>query len=637
MNPTQSLPSRVNEGISKARNVTLNLLFLVFVLVVLALLVTSCQSVQVPSDAALVVNPRGVVVEKLSLGDPISEALSGESRIEAELTHLLGAIQAAADDENIKAMVLDLDELAWAAPAHAFRLGQAIERFKSKNKKVIAYSYFYNQSAYQIASHADELYMHPLGQVGLYGYGNYSFYFNELLEKINVKVHVFRVGEFKSAVEPYTRNDMSPEARMANSALYENLWQTTVETIGANRALEHEDVRRYANAFDTALEQTGGDLARTALEYHLVDELLTDDQARVRIGETVGFNQDRDINGIDYLSYLEATGYQPASGHSDSPTSGDDADMDGHSGKVAVIVAQGIITNAKHNNGVIGANPTIALIRQVRRDPEIKALVMRVDSPGGSQFASELIRQELELVQLAGKPVITSFGASATSGGYWIAATSDHIVAEPSTITGSIGIFALTTSFEQSLAKIGVQTDGVGTTDFAQGFSPFTGMSEKLSNVLQSQVEHGYQQFIELVARGRNLEVDTVAEIAQGRVWVGEVAHELGLVDSLGGLETAIEEAAENAQLTSWEVAYLSQPVDARQLLLQQLLTAREGGLVEFSLPGTTSLLNRALGELTAITGLLDHLDDPYMTYVLCETCQWQRHVATASASPLIR
>ena len=308
----------MNQGLSAARTVTFNLLFLLIILAVLAASVSSCQSVRVPENSALLINPKGVLVEKLSIGDPLSEALSGQGRSEAELAHLLSAIQLAANDNNIKALVLDFDELAWAAPAHAHRLGQAIELFKLQDKKVIAYSYFYNQAAYQIASHADELYMHPLGQVGLYGYGNYSFYFKELLDKINVNVHVFRVGEFKSAVEPYTRNDMSPEARMANAALYENLWQNTVETIATNRALVQEEISTYANTFDAALRNTGGDLARTALEYHLVDELLTDDQARVRIGDTVGLTSDGDINGIDYLSYLEATGYPAPTGTQES-------------------------------------------------------------------------------------------------------------------------------------------------------------------------------------------------------------------------------------------------------------------------------------------------------------------------------
>ena len=604
-----SLFGRINRGLTGLRNLTLNTLFVLLLIAVIALAVGSCQQISVPQDAALVLNPEGVVVERAAVIDPLQQVLRGPAQAEVELHSVLTAITRAATDERIKALVLDFDELVWAAPAHAERIGQALQAFKSTGKEIVAYGYFFDQSSYQMASFANALYLHPQGQVSLFGFGNYSFYIKELLDKFKINVHIFRVGEFKSAVEPFTRSDMSPEARLANSALYDTLWQNTLAVVADNRQLPAQQVARYATHYDSELVAVAGDPARVALEQHLVDELLTDDQARVRIGDMVGLNSDGDINGIGYLTYLEAIGAQ--GGTLPQIATGEQ--------RIAVLVAQGVITNANHNNGVIGAQATIEQIRQVRRDPAIKALVVRVDSPGGSQFASELIRQELELVQLAGKPVVVSFGASAASGGYWIAATSDHIVAQRNTVTGSIGIFALTTTFEDSLKELGIHTDGVGTAPMSQGLNPFAGLNEPVKRVIQAQVDHGYRQFIELVARGRGLGIDTVEGMAQGRVWSGEVAHELGLVDSLGGVDTALLQAAQLANLTDWQPQWLSEPLDPRQLLMRQLLSSQT------ATPTTSqsSQLQATLAPLHKAWSVLSQLDDPKRLYTLCDSCPW--------------
>ena len=586
--------SDIAAGITGLRNFVFNSIFvIVMVFIVLAVLV-NCQGTSVPEGSALVLNLRGHIVESKTVPDPLQSLLSnGAGNAEVDINAVTTAIDAAAQDDDIKLLFLDLDELASAAPAHVERLGRALQGFKESGKKIIAYGLYFAQAQYHIASFADALYMHPMGQVVLQGFGGYQLYYKELLEKLDVNIHVFRVGEFKAAVEPFLRNDMSAEARQANEALYQNLWQRLVDDVARNRNLESTDVQDFADNLDVHLASTDGNLARAALENHLIDELLTSDESRVRVAQEVGYAAEGgDINGIDYLAYLSARGLAPLT--------------DGGSGdKIAVIVAQGTIVNEGRGNGVIAAEPTISLIRRARFDDSVKALVVRVDSPGGSSFASELIRQELELVQLAGKPVVASFGALATSGGYWISATADTIVAEPTSITGSIGIFSFVPTFENTLARAGVHSDGVGTTALTLGLDAYGGINENMARIQQALVNQGYEQFVTLVARGRDKTPDEVKAVAEGRVWSGDVALEHGLVDALGGLDLAIETAAELAELDDWGITPLSLPRDPRDALMQQLMPSASGVLAP---------LVRSLGKIA-------ELDDPNNLYALCDNC----------------
>ena len=603
-----SLLARVGSTVTWVRNFVVNSFFILLLLVVIAAVVTSCgPTMQVPQNSALVLNPQGVIVENQRLPDPFTNLVSpGSVAQETELADILHAIEQAATDSRINMLVLKLDQLDWVAPAHAQRIGEAIQQFKEHNKKVVSFAHYYSQIGYQIATFADALYLHPMGQVVLTGFGNLNLYINELLNKLNVTVHVFRVGDYKAAVEPYTRNDMSAEARLANETLYEDLWQTTLEVIARNRSLEATALEEYANQLDQKVKATHGDMARAALEAHLVDELLTADQARVRIGDDVGFNPDGEINGISFLDYLAATDSEPF--QSGTPS-------DANAPQIALIMADGVITAADNgSSNVVAADPTIELIRRARRDDNIKAIVLRVDSPGGGQFASELIRQELELAQVEGKPLVASFGATAASGGYWISATADHIVAEPTTITGSIGIFAIATTYEQSLASIGVNADGVGTTDLTLGMSSVGGLSEKVASIYQAQVAHGYAQFVELVARGRNLEVSNVEKIAQGRVWSGATAKELGLVDQLGGLQTAIAEAAVLADLENYQVMRLREEIDPRDALIAELFSAQTSQT-------RTKAPNVLWQQLRAGFNVLSSFDDPRDMYAFCQVC----------------
>ncbi len=601
-NSSPSIIGRIGGGITKLRNFFLNTLFVLLLVVITVVLLSTCEGIAVPDDAALIINPRGALVDAATLPDPFAELLTAGPRVaEVELRNVLQAIELAAQDKRIKMIVLDLDELVWAAPAHAQRIGEALSSFQDAGKKVISYGQYYSQAQYHIASFADALYLHPMGQIVFQGFGGFTFYFKDLLDKFDVNVHVFRVGEYKAAVEPFIRNDMSAESRMASEELYQDIWQHFLRDVAQNRLIEKDLLQSYADNLAGVLKITEGDMARAALETQLVDELMTADQANVRIADDVGYRDktQSEINGIDFLTYLSAHSvYEP------TVTLGKDI--------IAEIVVQGVIMNQGQGSQLADAEEIIRLIRQARNDTSVKAVVLRVDSPGGSQFASELIRQELELVQLAGKPVVASFGSSAASGGYWISATADAIVAEATTITGSIGIFSYVATFEDTLERYGVHTDGVGTTTITMGMNPFTGINEPMANILQAQVDNGYAQFLALVARGRDMSLEEVDAIAQGRVWTGETAKQLGLVDLLGGSRAAVAKAAELAGIDSWEVIRLRPPIDPRAAFLAELMMPES----QVRTPQTN-----LFAQIQAGLGLLAQFDDPLNTYALCESC----------------
>lgn len=598
-----SVAARVGAGITLLRNFVFNAIFVVLLMLVTLALITSCETTSVPSGSALIVNPQGVLVEESTTPNPLQTLLNpGPSVAQSELGDVLRAIELASTDNDIRMIVLEVDQLIGITPAQAQQIGDALRQFRSSGKKVATYGFLFSQGQYYIASYSDAVYMHPMGQLILQGFGANTLYFKELFDKFGVNVHVFRVGDYKEAVEPYTRSDMSEEARLANETLYQNLWQHLVDDISANRKLAREQVLGYANNLPGELQKTGGDMARAALENHLVDELLTADQARIRFGNDVGL-VDGEVNGIDYQSYLQAR---------DTPVQLVDD-------KIAVIVVQGGIFSGPQAPGVASSESLIQLIRQAKDDASVKALVVRVDSPGGSSFASELIRQELELVQLAGKPVVASFASTAASGGYWIAATSDAIVAEATSITGSIGIFSILLTFEQGLAEYGVHSDGIGTTPLSAGYGSFTGVSDAMAKVLQSSVDHGYRQFTDLVARGRDMSREEVERIAQGRVWTGEDALDLGLVDQLGTLHTALAKAAELAELDEWSTEHLRNPRDPRDVLLSQLLQSSRvltGGTVKLN-----AMSNPLSRELHNSWTWLNRLNDHKGHYALCISC----------------
>ena len=550
---------------------------------------------EVPDGAALLLAPAGAIVEQEAAADPLTFLGTG-SLAQTRLDHVLRAIGQAGDDDRISALVLDPSSLGSVPPAALEVIGDALAAFRETGKRIVATSRYYTRDQYYLASFADDIYMHPLGEVMLGGYGMYRNYYRGLLDKLNVNVHVFRVGTYKAFVEPYTRADMSPAAKTANRATVDALWDRFVQRVAANRDVSPESLRHYANRYDEHVVAAGGDTARAALDRGLVDALLSDTETKERLRELVGEDGDDTYRRISFSDYLTP---RPAVLLGDA---------------VAVVTASGPIVMGEPGRGFIGARTMAKQLGKARKDEAVKAVVLRVDTGGGGVFASELIRQEVARVRQEGKPVVVSMGGTAASGGYWISVNADEIWAAPTTITGSIGIFAIVPTFEDSLSEVGVTWDGVGTGPFVAALDPTGGLNAAMARTLQANIDHGYEQFLELVAEGRGMTPEDVDAIGQGRVWTGEQALEIGLVDKLGHLQDAIDSAAALAELERFGVRYLEEPLSPREQLLRTLLDDLGfNGLGRIS-GGAAERLGRELAWMGALT-------DPKRIYALCELC----------------
>jgi len=531
------------------RRLVLNALFLLVCLIVLVAMFAGGGGKRLSERSALVLAPQGELVEQFS-ADPVERALSkamNQPQSETQLRDVLRAIDAAATDARIERIVIRPDKLSYAGAAALREIAAALVKFRKSGKQVVAYGENLDQKQYFLAAQADEVYLHPEGAVLLEGLARYRAYYREALqEKLGVDVHLIRVGEFKSAGEPYILDAASDMAKEADLFWMNDVWGRFLADIAGRRGIDAASLQADIDAFDERLIENDGNLAALALKQKLVDGLMTADQFRALMiergaedGEKKTF---RHVMLDDYLGYVD----RDRSAFDLRP-------------KVAVVVAQGEIARGDLPPGNIGGDSTSRLLRQAREDADIKAVVLRVDSPGGEVFASELIRREVELTKAAGKPVVVSMGNVAASGGYWISMNADRIYADPSTITGSIGIFGLLMNFPKTLEKIGVHVDGVATTKLAGAFDPSRPLQPVVERAIQANIERGYRQFIGNVAAARGSTPEAIDKIARGRVWSGAQAKERGLVDELGGLTEAIDDAARRANLGEGEfsVAYV--------------------------------------------------------------------------------
>ena len=476
-------------------------------------------------------------------------------REETLLKDIIDVIDHAKDDQRVQALVLDLHDMGNAATSKLADIGEALKRFKTGGKPIYASGDYYGQQQYYLAAHADRLYTASMGGVALTGFGIYRNYFKSALEKLMIQFHVFRVGTYKSALEPFLRDDMSEYAKEANLLWLSVLWNAYTGSIAEMRGLPREAVDDYINNVSVNLSMVKGDTAQLALDHGLVDALKTRDEVREELIALVGEDaEEMTINQIQFDDYLAAIEPQRRQDREDTS-------------KVGVIVAKGIILDGVQPAGKIGGDTLTDLIRQARLDDEVKALVLHIDSPGGSALASEIIHREIELIRQSGKPVIASMSSIAASGGYWIASAANEIWAAPTTITGSIGIYSAVATFEKSLDYLGVHNDGVGTTRVADAFDTARPLNPIVADSMEQVIQHNYQRFIKTVSEGRNLTLQDVEKIAQGRVWAGKTAKELGLVDQFGNLQDAVQSAANMANLKDYDVIYLEQPLTAREKL----------------------------------------------------------------------
>ena len=527
------------------RQLIFNVLFFAIIAVLLLAWLTSDGPAALEPDTALVINLQGDIVEEYTIGPreaAVAEAL-GEQRFETRVRDVLAAIDAAAKDQRITRAVLVLDEMRGAGIATLREIGAALERFKASGKSVYAWGENYGQGQYYLASHANELYLHPAGALAVRGLEGRRGYYKTLLDKLGVKVNAFQAGRYKSFGEPFTRTEATPEAREADSLLLNGLWSTWTGDVERVRKLKSGTVDAVIADLPQRLAAAEGDIARLALNEKLVDGLKTRNQFREGLLQSGAPRSDEDsetFRQISLYSYVRRT-QQPMGGNA-----------------VGVIVAQGEITGGDAQQGRVGARTMVELIQRARQDDSIKAVVFRIDSPGGLVQASEIIREQLDLTRKAGKPVVASMGDVAASGGYWIAMGADEVIADAATITGSIGVFGLLPTFEGTMEKIGVNVDGVATTWLAGATDLRRPVDKRLAQTLELVVNSNYREFIGLVAERRKSTPEKINEVAQGRVWTGAQAKERGLVDALGGIDIAIQSAAKRANLgESYRLEYV--------------------------------------------------------------------------------
>jgi protease-4 len=571
----------------------------------------------VPDKAALVVAPQGPLVEQFT-GDPIERAVADTLRqapVETRLRDLVESIEAAKDDKRIVALYLDLGGLAGGGTAKLQEVARAIDKFRTSGKPVIAFGEYYDQPQYYLAARADEIYLDPQGIAYIDGFANYGMFVKDALDKLKIDWNVFRVGQYKSAVEMFTRNDMSPAEREESLAWLNSVWGTWKAEVAKARGLEPAAIQTYADSAPEALRAAGGDLARVALDAGLVTGLKGRYEVEERIAEITGEDEDQHTyHGVDHEAYL-------ANVHSSKA-------LESKSGnKIAYIIASGEILPGEQAPGTIGSDTLSAQLREARHDDDVKAVVLRIDSPGGSTFASEVIRREIAELRADGKPVVASMSTLAASGGYYIAMDADRIVASPATLTGSIGIFAMFPTFQRSLEHLGVYVDGVGTTALSGEFSPVRPMSDATRDVLQQSIDHEYQRFITLVAKSRKKNVAAIDQIAQGRVWSGADAKRLGLVDQLGGSREAVELAAKLADLgKDYEVEQYDDVIGIGEALGFRI-DAAVSRIVARLVSKHVSIprLPRALEPLAEEIARLDRLRDPRNVFMYCVACSAEK------------
>jgi protease-4 len=566
----------------------------------------------VPSKAALVIDPQGPLVEQLT-GDPLERAFARALRsqpTETLLRDVVDAIEAGADDDRISALYLDLGGLAGGGLAKLQEVATAVDDFRASGKPVIAYGNFYEQTQYYVAAHADEIYLDPMGAAYVDGFANYGIFLKDALDKLSIDVNIFRVGQYKSAVETFSRNDMSPAEREESLSWLGSLWGTYKTSVAEARGFEPSHLQAYADDAAGNLRKAGGDLAKMALDAGLVTSLKGRFEVEDRLKQITGEDDSTgSYVGVDFDSYL-------ANIDSERALSSRSAK------KVAVIVASGDIVPGEEAPGMIGSDTLASELRDAAKDDAVKAVVLRIDSPGGSVFASEVIRREVAALRKAGKPVVASMSSLAASGGYYIAMDADKIVASPATLTGSIGIFFMMPTFQRSLERVGVHTDGVGTTALAGEFRLDRPLGDISKDILQQTIDRGYQDFIGHVATSRKMSVEAVDAVAQGRVWSGTDALRVGLVDKLGGYQDAIELAADMARLgDDYDVDYFNGDVGIGEAIGLRIRVALARVIAPLLPKATIPVVPKALAPLLAEAQRLARLSDPSGVYAYCIAC----------------
>lgn len=600
--------------INVIRECILNLFLLALILVGIGIWGAVSTSTHTPaktlSSQALVLNLSGTVVEQPTQNKKLGQLLGREflgnnSKIQQEnsLFDIVDAIRQAKTDKSVTGIVLDLHDFAGGDQPALRYIGKALTEFKQAGKPVYAYGDNYSQAQYYLASFADHLYLAPQGAIDLHGMATNNLYFKGLLDKLKVSSHVFRVGTYKSAVEPFLRDDMSPAARDADSRWINQLWQGYLDTVASNRKLTAQQIFPGADAMIAALRANGGSTAQYALDNHLVDGLKTNAEVEHELTKKFGWNkQQKAFQQISIYDYNVA--------NTSSTTKAN----------IAVIVANGAIMDGPESDGNVGGDTTAQQIRDARLNPAIKAIILRVNSPGGSVTASEKIREELMAAKQAGKPIVVSMGGLAASGGYWISTPADYIIASPTTLTGSIGIFGVINTVENTLGSIGVHTDGVATSPLAD-ISTTKALPDQVNQLMQLTIENGYRNFITLVATSRHKTPEQIDQIGQGHVWTGVDAKQNGLVDALGDFDDAVQKAQSLAHLTEASLQWVQPDPTWMDIIMAQMQASVSSSLPDSVKAWLPAPLTEVLTQVKQQPGLFNQQGDPQNRYAWCLNC----------------
>ena len=600
------------QAITVTKNALGNLIFLLL-LVLIVTAIFSGETLTVPERTALVIDPTGIIVEQKQIMDPVTGFLTGYQNEAAEtaLRDITDAIEAGATDDRIKALVLRLDRMQGAGLSKLEDIATSIELFKESGKPVFAFGNSYSQGQYYLASMADKIYIdessYPVfSGVFLTGIGTYPLYFKSALDKLDINYNIYKVGTYKSAVEPYLRDDMSDEAKQANRAWLDTLWANYRAHIVEQRGISDSSFDNYTNEYDQLLATAEGNGNLLAVQQNMIDDLLGEPEWETMMGDIVGKSEDS-FNQTSFRQYLDII-RPPIPVVNPAAT------------KVAVVTASGTILNGEQPPGDVGSKTAVSMIDQARLDDSVRAIVLRVDSPGGSATAAEEIRVALIEAQKAGKPVVVSMGSYAASGGYWIAAPANKIFANSNTLTGSIGTFITFPTFKEAANGLGVYSDGVGTTTMSNLFNPLGEVPDVLDRILKQSVNLSYKRFLTVVSVGRDMTLEQVDTLAQGRVWVAQDALEHGLIDAIGNLDDAIDSAALLADLGNYEVLYIEQPLSTRDRILQEILKGSSQTVYQLMGTGLRTHL-KIMNKLEDEFETLLHMSQKPDIYLQCLDC----------------
>lgn len=583
----------------------INTLFFIVLLIFFIALTSEEDKIIITDNSILQLNFNGKIVEQkqpIDFSSELSKQIlnDNEQRFEYPIEEILQVIKYAQYDPKIHSILLDLSGLQVASLNHIKSIGNALNQFKSHDKEVLATADNYSQIQYLLASYANQIYLDPQGMVLLQGFSVYRLYFKELLDNLLITPHIFKVGTYKSFVEPFTESSMSQASKIANSHWLNQLWQGYIDTVLSQRSdtnITAQSISPTLTELKRALQESNGDTASYALQVGLVDQLMPRHKVLNNLKKT----------NLKRVSYTHYQSTMPALYSQDT-----NKDM------IALIHGQGEILAGSQNSNMIGGDSFSKLLEKAKNNQQVKAVVIRLDTPGGSAFASEKIRQHILDLKLSGKIVVVSMGSVSASGGYWIASAADHIVASPTTLTGSIGIFGMFASADKALNKFGIYNDGVGTSPLST-LNPTRALDPQLAELIQMGIEHGYQQFLEVVSNGRNMSLQEVDNVAQGRIWTGVDAKSLGLVDQLGSLQDAITQAASLAELSDYNILPISKSISTKEQLLNEIFSTGIT-LIPPSLQ-ISPVLSSALGALHIQATILTKFNDPKGQYMYCPMC----------------